>query len=126
MDATIQQQRIQHIVDSYALAGRETAAFRDGLAAILDQYSFWMVEWALVDVLVQNWLRYPLPRGRAFLHQVEGCLQTWVHDGAISSALTPEQFQLIAGLPAPTFINDILQNRTSQSTQAAVRKQLPR
>ena len=105
MNVAIQQQRIQHIVDSYSLAGRELAAFKECLDAILNVYSYSMLEWALVDVLVQNWLRYPLPRGVAFLHQVERCLQSWSEAGMIASTLTPEQFELIAGLSAPASID---------------------
>jgi hypothetical protein len=101
MDTAIQAQRIQHIIDSYSLAGQEPEMFAAGLATMVDRYSSALVEWALAEILVQNWLRYPLPRGMIFLQQVKICLQGWVEAGAIASTLTPAQFEQILGLPAP-------------------------
>lgn len=101
MDGAIQQQRVQHIIDSYALAGREAAAFEEALAVMLDRYSYPLVEWALAEALVQNWLRYPLPRGLAFLQQVEACLQAWLDAADSPLMLTAEQFEHVTGLTPP-------------------------
>ena len=105
MDVLIQRQRLQHIVDSYALAGRDDALFDRRLAALVQQYSYNAVELALVEGLVQNWLRYPLPRGLAFLEQIQPRLQAWREATMISTGLTPTQFEQVTGLPPHSFEN---------------------
>ncbi|MGD1941181.1 MAG: hypothetical protein ACFB0G_07700 [Leptolyngbyaceae cyanobacterium] len=105
MDVLIQQQRLQHIVDSYALAGRDATLFDRRLAALIQQYSYNAVELALVEGLVQNWLRYPLPRGMAFLEQIQTRLQAWREAAMISTGLTPTQFEQVTGLPPYSFEN---------------------
>lgn len=102
MDKLLQQQRLQHIVDSYSLAGDESAVFSYQLELLVHDYPCFLVELAIVDILVQNWLRYPMPRGIRFLELVQGQLQVWRQAAVISSALTPQQFEQITGLPSWT------------------------
>lgn len=105
MDVLIQQQRLQHIVDSYSLAGRDATLFERRLTTLVQQYSYNAVELALVEGLIQNWLRYPLPRGLAFLEQIQTRLQAWREEAMISTGLTPTQFEQVTGLPPHSFEN---------------------
>jgi hypothetical protein len=98
MDTLIQQQRLQHIVASYTLAGNAGEQFDQELLALLDSYPGELVELALAEVLVENWLRYPLPRGMVFLHLVQNRLADWQADATVSTFLTPSQFEQVAGL----------------------------
>lgn len=97
MDGLVQQ-RLHHIVDSYSLIGEAGEPFTTKLGSLTKNYPWFIVELALIEVLVQNWLRYPLPRGVLFLEQVEARLQTWQQASRVSSCLTPDQFELITGL----------------------------
>jgi len=121
MDVALQQQRIQHIIDSYALAGREAEAFGGALSVMIERYSYPLVEWALAEALVQNWLRYPLPRGLVFLEQVETCLQSWVETTKMSITLTAEQFEHITGLTPP----EPIKNALLTHIKAQVEQRLP-
>ncbi|MBE7382021.1 MAG: hypothetical protein F6J95_011485 [Leptolyngbya sp. SIO1E4] len=98
MDALIQQQRLHHIVESYSLAGEELETFAPKLDLLVKDYPGFLIELALVEVLVQNWLRYPMPRGLLFLEQVRDRLQAWQEAAMVSSGVTPEQFEQITGL----------------------------
>ncbi|MGP1375197.1 MAG: hypothetical protein ACTS3T_20380 [Almyronema sp.] len=103
IEEQVNQQRVKHVIDSYQLFGEEWAAFEVCLDRILQRYPTPLVELALTEILVQNWLRYPLVRGLAFLNQVHEKLKTW-ETQPITSAITPIQFQLITGLdPSPIF-----------------------
>jgi len=99
----MQQQRLQHIVNSYTLAGEDPNAFEVRLNALLTTVPWFLLELALVDVLAQNWLRYPMPRGLLFLEQVRSRLAQWREDSAISTPLTPDQFEQITGLTPLSF-----------------------
>ncbi|MEM0979587.1 MAG: hypothetical protein AAGH78_04855 [Cyanobacteria bacterium P01_H01_bin.58] len=99
MDSLLQRQRLDRIVASYALAGEAEDLFSERLQQLLQQYPSVLIEWALVEVLVQNWLRYPLPRGLAFITQVEAKLQQWQTLTDASIAVTPSQFEQVTGLP---------------------------
>lgn len=99
----IKQQRVKHIVRSYQLEGNETEAFHEYLNQLLNCYPAPMVELALVEVLVNSWLRVPMPRGRAFLAQAHEQLKRW-EDRGITTTIAPEQFHQITGLdPGPIF-----------------------
>lgn len=102
MDSPVKQ-RLSHIVNSYSLAGEEVEPFTVKLGFLTENYPWFLVELALTEVLVQNWLRYPLPRGIFFLEQVEKRLQEWEKNTEISSYLMPSQFELITGLPPVSF-----------------------
>ncbi|NEQ30970.1 MAG: hypothetical protein F6K04_08195 [Leptolyngbya sp. SIO4C5] len=73
------------------------------LSCLLDCYSTALVELALAEILVKNWLRYPMIRGVSFLMQVHEKLKNW-ETQPVMSVLTPTQFQLVTGLdPEPVF-----------------------
>ncbi|HEY9888333.1 MAG TPA: hypothetical protein V6D02_08025, partial [Candidatus Obscuribacterales bacterium] len=88
-----------HIVDSYTLAGQDLEVFEPQLAKLTQHYAYQAIELALVEVLVSNWVRYPLPRGMAFLAQVEACLQSWQTADQVATTLTATQFEQVTGLP---------------------------
>ncbi|MEO1094048.1 MAG: hypothetical protein AAFX01_04010 [Cyanobacteria bacterium J06638_28] len=98
MDSLLQRQRLDRIVASYALAGEAEDLFSERLQQLLQAYPSALIEWALVEVLAQNWLRYPLPRGLAFITQVEVKLQQWQTSIDASIAITPSQFEHVTGL----------------------------
>jgi hypothetical protein len=105
----IQYQRVKHIVDSYCLEGCEPLSFEQHLKKLLEIYPAYVVELALVEVLVAQWMRVPMQRGNRFLAEVEQHLYEWMHqpnrDRPISPyRITAEQFQTITGLdPTPVF-----------------------
>ncbi len=99
----ISRQRVKHIIASYQLDGSEATQFETRLNELLNRYPHPLVELALIETLVNQWLRIPLTKGLAFLSQVQEQLQTWEGQPIIST-VTPQQFQSIAGLdPAPVF-----------------------
>ncbi|NER78243.1 MAG: hypothetical protein F6K42_01445 [Leptolyngbya sp. SIO1D8] len=98
MDILLQWQRLHHIVNSYSLAGEELETFSPKLDLLVKDYPWFLIELALVEVLSQNWLRYPMPRGLLFLEQVQRCLQKWQEAAIVSSWVTPDQFEQITGL----------------------------
>lgn len=115
------QQRVKHIVSSYQLDGNE-ARFDDDLANLLCHYPAPLVELALAETLIDNWLSIPMVRGQAFLAQVYQRLKSW-EEQTISTTLTPQTFQQITGLnPGPIFGTDELtptqpiQSSSSSST----------
>lgn len=62
-----------------------------------------LIELAIVEVLVQQWLQVPLVRGLAFLQKTHQMLNTW-QSQQIKSRLTPASYELITGLEsAPVF-----------------------
>lgn len=98
MDLLLQKQRLQQIVDSYSLAEGDLETFSAELYSLIEDFPWFLVELALVEVLVQNWLRYPMPRGLLFLEQVRERLREWQQASAVSSFLTPNQFEHVTGL----------------------------
>jgi hypothetical protein len=99
----LSRQRIKHIVSSYQLAGDEVNQFDAYLEDLMVRYPFPLIELALVETLIDNWLSVPLTRGISFLSQAHDKLKTW-DTQPIVSTITPEQFQQIAGLdPTPIF-----------------------
>jgi hypothetical protein len=113
IQAAVNLQRIEHIISSYQLRGNESEAFRLYLDDLLTTFPAPLIELAMVETLVINWLKVPMAKGREFLSQVHEQLQAWedyaiaADDDApstIASTITPEQFQQITGLsPAPIF-----------------------
>ena len=103
LDERINQQRVKHIVSSYQLDGEEVEAFADGLEALLHTYGMPLIELALVETLVANWMNVPMQKGVLFLRQVHDRLKSW-ETHAIDSSLTPQEFQQLTGLdPSPIF-----------------------
>jgi hypothetical protein len=103
MSDRLQDQRLQHILDSYALMGDEPEKFTLSLQRLLEIYPHFLVELALVETLVKHWLRVPMPRGLAFLQGVTTRLAQW-ETPPVESFLTPSQFEQITGLaPHPVF-----------------------
>lgn len=102
----VNQQRVQHIVTLYQLAGDDCAPFNRALEILIGVYVAPLIELALVETLVDCWLTVPIPRGLAFLHQVQERLHQWESQPIIST-LTPAQFHQVTGLdPAPVFGSD--------------------
>jgi len=97
LSSQLQQQRLQHIIDSYRLDDGAVVTFRRKLDRLLARYPSPLIELALVETLVQQWASPPLVRGLPFLTQVEDRLQTWAVQPAIRT-FTPEQFHQITGL----------------------------
>lgn len=107
----LKQQRVKHIVSSYRLDGQEPEAFYYYLSQLLAVYPAPLIELALVESLVNNWLRFPTVRGCKFLAQAHEQLKRWegyamtvpieLH---VASTISPAQFQQITGLdPSPIF-----------------------
>ncbi|MBD0333955.1 MAG: hypothetical protein ICV62_00555 [Cyanobacteria bacterium Co-bin13] len=95
-------QRIRHIVASYGLTGDDPAPFDDYLTNLMQAFPEPLIELAIVETLVQQWLRVPLLRGIEFLETAHQVLQGW--DSVVESRLTPSYFEMITGLdPAPIF-----------------------
>lgn len=99
----IRQQRVKHIVESYQLdAGTNDRAAND-LDELFQTYPMALIELAIVEILVQNWLSVPMPRGTEFFEQVKTLLLSWQTE-PISVSITPDEFQQVTGLdPAPVF-----------------------
>lgn len=118
IEQQVKQQRVQHIISSYHLAEATQATaetsghpsraedrekFNAYLAQLLNRYPSPLVELALVQTLVQGWLRVPMQRGIPFLATVDQQLQRWQQD-CLTTPITPQHFQQITGLdPSPIF-----------------------
>lgn len=104
----LNQQRVKYIVSSYRLDaqeidGQESARFNLYLEELLRVYPHPLVELAMVETLIDQWLVVPSTRGMAFLAQAHGKLKAWENQPIVST-ITPAQFQQIAGLdPTPIF-----------------------
>lgn len=118
----INQQRIQHIIDSYLLAGNDQVSndalsndvasdvsdqgpqFDTYLSDLLTQYSAGLIELALVETLAKSWLRVPMQKGLPFLSLAHERLKLWQQESMdgkpLSSTLSPGQFSQITGLDA--------------------------
>jgi hypothetical protein len=96
-------QRIEHILASYQLWGDEPVAFQQRLQGWLDQFPPPLIELALVETLIEYWLRVPLLRGLAFLDAAERHLIRWQQQPIVST-ITPQEFERVSGLdPRPIF-----------------------
>jgi hypothetical protein len=119
----IAHQRIQHIVDSYSLADDPADAFASYLSELIKQYPPGLIELALVQTLVKNWLRVPMKKGVSFLLATQDQLNQWqlqAKETRLQSSLTPSQFEQITGLdPTGAFVSLIQPVLpTAQPTQA--------
>lgn len=109
----IKRQRVKYIISSYRLDQGNSQRFDDYLEMLLVNYPLPLIELALVETLIHNWLQVPMNRGYEFLVQVHEQLQIWERYAlmqaqtapcAIASTITPEQFQQITNLdPSPIF-----------------------
>ena len=97
LEKQINQQRVKHIVSSYQLEGEENEAFADYLETLLQAYAMPLVELALAETLVANWMNVPMQKGVLFLQQTHDRLKNW-ETHSISSSLTPQEFQQLTGL----------------------------
>ena len=97
----IGQQRVQHIIDSYLLKGNEPEAFDTYLHHLLGQYPDGLVELALVETIVRNWLTIPMQKGIPFLTIAHDQIKQW-QQGVQNISLTHSQFQQITGLDPET------------------------
>lgn len=105
MRQQVNHRRIQHIVNTYQLAGEDPHVFHQALNDWLGVYVAPLIELALVETLVDGWLTVPMPRGLKFLHRMQERLAHW-ESHPIISTITPAQFHQITGLdPAPIFGN---------------------
>ncbi|MEM8503417.1 MAG: hypothetical protein AAF716_09720 [Cyanobacteria bacterium P01_D01_bin.1] len=97
----INQQRVQHIVDSYLLASSEPKAFETYLRELLHQYPHGLIELALVDTLIKSWLTIPMQKGVPFLAIAHQQIKQWQIEQQQSTqtiSLTRSQFRQITGL----------------------------
>jgi hypothetical protein len=114
----IKKQRVSYIISSYRLQGTDSQLFDEYLEDLLGQYPTVLVELALVETLVDSWIKVPLLRGYGFLSQAHERLKGWqssmLRQGmtsavAIAHTVTPDQFHQITGLdPKPIFGDAIL------------------
>ncbi len=115
----VKRQRVKYIISSYRLDEANSQKFDDYLEMLMTHYPSPLIELALVETLLNNWLQVPMKRGYEFLIQAHEQLQTWEQYAliqtetapSIASTITPEQFQQITNLdPSPIFgITDITQ-----------------
>ena len=95
----IQQQRVRHIISSYQLNSENSEWCDACLTAMLQLYPTGLIELALVETMVQNWARVPMPKGLEFFQQVETLLRQW-ETSAIAVSFSPIEFQQVTGLDA--------------------------
>ena len=99
----LNRQRVKYIVSSYQLGGSEGNGFNLYLEELMQNYPQPLIELALVETLIDQWLTVPLLRGIEFLIQTHSKLKTW-ENCPIVSTITPAQFQQLVGLdPTPIF-----------------------
>jgi hypothetical protein len=107
----LKRQRVKHIVSSYQLAGTDIEAFDQYLTDLFHAYPAPLIELALVETLVDSWVRLSVIRGCEFLAIAHDQLQAWddrlqtlAVNQPIASTVAPEQFRHITGLdPTPVF-----------------------
>ena len=90
-------QRINHIFTAYQLWGSQADRVRQQIIQLLAQYPAPLMELAIVEVLVQQWLTALFPRGLQFIDRVQQWLDACATVG-ISLTVLPPQFQAITGL----------------------------
>jgi hypothetical protein len=99
----LDRQRVKYIVSSYQLAAEDTEQFDRYLDDLLEEYPTSLIELALVENLIDNWLKMPMPRGCVFLEQTHQRLRKW-ENCIVTSTVSPSQFQQVTGLdPRPIF-----------------------
>lgn len=108
----VKRQRVKYIISSYRLDEANSQEFEDYLEMLMAHYPWPLIELALVETLIHNWVQVPMKRGYEFLTQVHEQLQIWERyvliqtetAPSIASTITPEQFQQITNLdPSPIF-----------------------
>lgn len=108
----VKRQRVKYIISSYRLDEANSQEFEDYLEMLMAHYPWPLIELALVETLIHNWVQVPMKRGYKFLTQVHEQLQIWERyvliqtetAPSIASTITPEQFQQITNLdPSPIF-----------------------
>lgn len=103
LEERLNRQRVQYIVTSYSLDSENPQQFAADLNNLFDRYPTALIELALVEALVDNWLSIYSVKGGGFLNQVDRQLQRWQSE-TITSTITPEQFSQITGLTSdPVF-----------------------
>ncbi|MEM1426065.1 MAG: hypothetical protein AAGF75_05875 [Cyanobacteria bacterium P01_H01_bin.130] len=90
-------QRISHIFNAYQLWGAQSEQVQQQVIQLLDQYPAPLMELAIAEVLVQQWLTALFPRGTQFIDRVHQWLDACATVG-ISLTVLPPQFQAITGL----------------------------
>jgi hypothetical protein len=121
------QQRIDIIVTSYNLAGYDTSAFEEHLHTLMGQVPLLLLELAMVEIVVRQWLKVPFERGVLFLERTYHLLALW-QQGQFDSALTPFHFEMVTGLdPTPTFarLDQALQDWISEAERVRATVQMP-
>lgn len=118
----LNQQRVKHIVDSYLLAGEDALLFESYLADLMHQYPPGLLELALVETLIHNWLKIPMEKGVPFLVTAHNRLKQWQQSGK-QPTVTPSQFSQITGLDPQLAFNEltappVLENSRGLPTQA--------
>lgn len=99
----LKRQRVKHIITSYQLDGAEPEPFADYLNGLFSLYSPSLIELALAETLLNEWLNLPTLRGCDFLARAHHRIQQW-ETCPIALTITPAQFQQITGLtPDPIF-----------------------
>lgn len=101
----LKQQRVKHIISSYRLAGDDENRVNSSLEALFTVYPTPLIELALVETLVENWLCLATVRGMPFFTKTYDRLQYWEHH-SIATTITPDQFQQITGLDATPVFGD--------------------
>lgn len=76
--------------------------FESYVNELLAQYPSGLIELALVETLIKNWLTIPMQKGVAFLSSAHERLKQWQieqqNSDSLSVNLTPSQFSQITGL----------------------------
>lgn len=90
-------QRISHIFNAYQLWGSQSERVQQQVTQLLAQYPAPLMELAIAEVLVQQWLTALFPRGTQFIDRVHQWLDTCATVG-VSLTVLPPQFQAITGL----------------------------
>ncbi|KKJ01094.1 hypothetical protein [Prochlorothrix hollandica] len=99
----IHRQRVHHIVTSYQLDQGDSSLCAAYVDDLLQSYPAPLLELALAETLVKEWLQLPQMRGVPFFQKTHQQLQTW-EISPIVSTLTPGHFYGITGLdPQPVF-----------------------
>lgn len=94
----INRQRVKHIIDSYQLDHKhDSEQFSLYLEDLFERYPTPVLELALTETLVDEWLNVPMLRGCQFLEKAYGKIKRWESAEAVST-LSFEQFQQITGL----------------------------
>jgi hypothetical protein len=99
----ISRQRLKYIISSYQLDGHQSHQVSNFLEELQSRYPLPLIELAVVETLVDQWVSVPLVRGMAFFAKAHAKLKAWETQPIIST-ITPAQFRHITSLdPTPVF-----------------------